>query len=523
ARDWAVWNDSYYFMENRNDEYRIINIEPITSYESLQINGLLYYDTSGNLVAGKWYNLENKTGMPIPPAILSFFSNNRQLLQKTILNGEQTGLVRLTDGPVMVSLQPILPNDGNGTGNGTLVMVRSLDQTEVSGLESLTQRPLLLTSLSEIKELPDPGLAIPSRDTTPRIVILPRDSATIAGYTIIHDINNEPIILLEVDSPRTIYKQAMTTLLFLTFAFIIIGIIYVTTTEILIRRYIINPLLGLDNSMKQIGQHRDLSERLKVTGDDEIASLKRSLNLMLQELHDKEAELARRGDLLTEANQKANLYLDIYLDVLTYEILNSTMSIRGYAELVGNSDGEKERLYAQRIIDTINRDAEIIRNMEMISRIFKNPPIRGPVDLDEMICNVIRAYPETRIIRNDSGIQVLADPMLSGVFHNILSNSIKFGGRDVLVEFTTRDPGDGTVEISVTDNGPGIPDAQKSQIFDRFTQGSDKRSSYGLGLHIAKMLIESYGGRIWADDRVSGQPAQGAAIRFTLKKPGPAS
>jgi signal transduction histidine kinase len=49
-------------------------------------------------------------------------------------------------------------------------------------------------------------------------------------------------------------------------------------------------------------------------------------------------------------------------------------------------------------------------------------------------------------------------------------------------------------------------------------QGSEKRSSYGLGLHIAKMLIEAYGGRIRADDRVPGEPGKGAAIRFTLKK-----
>jgi signal transduction histidine kinase len=74
------------------------------------------------------------------------------------------------------------------------------------------------------------------------------------------------------------------------------------------------------------------------------------------------------------------------------------------------------------------------------------------------------------------------------------------------------------VEVAVTDTGPGIPDITKSTIFDRFMQNSSTRSSYGLGLHIAKMLVEAYGGRIWADDRVPGHPEQGAVIRFTLKK-----
>jgi signal transduction histidine kinase len=74
------------------------------------------------------------------------------------------------------------------------------------------------------------------------------------------------------------------------------------------------------------------------------------------------------------------------------------------------------------------------------------------------------------------------------------------------------------VLVSVIDTGRGIPDDMKPNIFDRFMQDSDKRSSYGLGLHIVKMLIGAYGGRIWADDRVSGHPEQGAAIRFTMKK-----
>jgi len=518
TRDWAVWNDSYYFMETRNDEFRIINIEPITSYESLRINGILYYDNSGDLVAGKWYNLQNKTGMPVPSDLLAFFANNQHLFRNTTLTGERTGLVLLSGGPVLVCLHPILPNDGTGPGNGMLVMARSLDQAEVAELENLTHRSIALTDLSAIEVLPDSGLGISSRDGTLRIVTRPRDSGTIAGYTIIRDINNEPILLLEVDSPRSVYQQAMTIQVFLTVAFIVIGIIYVVLTELLLRKYIINPLLGLDAFLKKIGRHRDLSERLPINGDDEIASLKKSLNTVLQELQENEADLARRGENLSEANRKANLYLDIYLDVLTYEIQNSTMSIRGYAELIEASGGEKERLYAQRLIDTITRDTEIIRNIETISGIFKHPPARLPVELDEVIHDVVKSYPNTRILAEDSGFFVLADPMLTRVFHNIISNSIKFGGPDVSIGIVYFDSGDGMVEISITDTGPGIPDSLKPGIFDRFLQGSEKRSSYGLGLHIAKMLIEAYGGRIWADDRIPGESGQGAAIRFSLKK-----
>ncbi|MFA6332989.1 MAG: CHASE4 domain-containing protein [Methanoregula sp.] len=518
ARDLAIRDSSYQFIEDRNQEFYTTTIASNSTYENLRINGLFYYDTNGNLVAGRWYDLQASSEVPVPESILIFFENNQHLFSSSDGNSARNGLVLLPEGPVLVSLSPVQPSSRIGPGNGTLVMVRTIGQDQVAVLESLTHRPVSLSVLMAQSILLDPDLANISGDGTPVIVTHPTDGDTIAGYTLVRDINDLPILILRVDTPRYVYQKAMATVVFLASMFILIGIIYVVITELLLRRYLINPLLGLDDAMKTIGCRRDLSERLPVRGDDEIASLKNTLNSMLQELQDKEKELAQRREMLAEANRKANLYLDIYLDVLTYEILNSTMCIRGYADLLRVDGGKMERLYAQRITDTINREGEVIQNVETISKIFKHPPARGPVDLDEIIWEVMTSYPGTAVRYESCGKSVLADPMLSRVFHNIIANSVKFGGSDVKIEITYRDAADGMAEISLTDTGPGIPDAQKPGVFDRFMQGSEKRSSYGLGLHIAKMLVEAYGGRIWADDRITGQYGEGAAIRFTLQK-----
>jgi len=55
-------------------------------------------------------------------------------------------------------------------------------------------------------------------------------------------------------------------------------------------------------------------------------------------------------------------------------------------------------------------------------------------------------------------------------------------------------------------------------IFDRFRKGRNTKTGKGLGLFIARMLVEMYGGKIWAGDRVPGQQDNGAAIHFTMKK-----
>jgi signal transduction histidine kinase len=306
--------------------------------------------------------------------------------------------------------------------------------------------------------------------------------------------------------------------LLITGAFLVVGVFYVLIIEILLRRYIIEPLMDLDTAMIKVGDKRDLSEHLAINGDDEIASLKTSFNRMLQELAVSQNTLAMQSEQLAEANRKANMYLDIYLDVVTYELLNAINSLDGYAELIKTRGGDKEKDYAERILRILEKNRAVIGNIETISKIYKHPPIKERTNLESIVDRVIKEYRSGIPPCEGCRVTVMADDKLEVVLKNIISNSIRFGGPAVVIAISAQDQPDGMVEVSVTDNGPGIPDTIKPTIFDRFMQNSSTRSSYGLGLHITKMLIEAYGGRIWAGDRIPGHPDQGAAIRFTLKR-----
>ena len=66
------------------------------------------------------------------------------------------------------------------------------------------------------------------------------------------------------------------------------------------------------------------------------------------------------------------------------------------------------------------------------------------------------------------------------------------------------------VEVSVSDSGTGIPEHKLSKVFDTFY--TTKKEGTGLGLSIARTIVESYGGKIWAENRIEG----GAVFRFTL-------
>ncbi len=210
---------------------------------------------------------------------------------------------------------------------------------------------------------------------------------------------------------------------------------------------------------------------------------------------------------------KANLYLDI----ITHDINNVNSVALGYAQLmIETADGEDVQ-FARRVEQSIQQSIEIINNVSTIRRIHEEEANLTPVALDDVIRNAAAHFPGASILHGPSGAVVNADALLGTILNNLIGNAIKFGGSDVEITIRVDDRGD-EVCVSVEDSGPGIPDAMKPEIFNRFRKGTSKKSGKGLGLYISRMLVERYGGRIWADDRVAGHPEAGAAMRFTLRR-----
>jgi PAS domain S-box-containing protein len=215
---------------------------------------------------------------------------------------------------------------------------------------------------------------------------------------------------------------------------------------------------------------------------------------------------------LEHSNAEANLYLDI----MVHDINNINTISLGYAEILAGMKPEGAQAeYINRILTSVHQSAKIIDNVSTIRKIRETSKKLQWIPLDDLIQADITNFSDVHIDFNPSGAVVCANNLLSEVFTNLITNSRKFGGDDVRVVIGVEEE-DGWVVVSVSDTGPGIPD--KSRIFNRFETGHNSRSGTGLGLSICRMLVESYGGRIWADDRVSGHPDEGLTIRFTLKK-----
>lgn len=138
--------------------------------------------------------------------------------------------------------------------------------------------------------------------------------------------------------------------------------------------------------------------------------------------------------------------------------------------------------------------------------------------IGEALCHVDRKSREHEIQVHSGEDFIFARidaKLIVQVIINLVDNAVKYTPAGSLIQIRTEKK-NGMVQVTVSDNGPGIPDDQKEKVFDMFYSGANKvadsRRSLGLGLSLCRSIINAHGGSIFVSDN---QP-RGAVFIFTL-------
>ncbi len=231
--------------------------------------------------------------------------------------------------------------------------------------------------------------------------------------------------------------------------------------------------------------------------------------------------------LAEEELKVAKQQAELYLDLMGHDINNLHQIALGYLELARDMPaGEEQARFLDKPVEVLQRSALLIQNVRKLQKLRDGVFKPEPVDLCEVLAGVrleFGAVPDKRVRLNTNGhgrCLVHASELLRDVFANLVSNAIKHTGEraDIAIDLDVV-TGDGRkhCRVSVEDDGPGIPDDLKAAIFNRTLKGTNQSRGIGLGLYLVKSLVDSYGGRVWVEDRVKGDHTKGA--RFVVMFP----
>ncbi len=256
-----------------------------------------------------------------------------------------------------------------------------------------------------------------------------------------------------------------------------------------------SPFLDEDDSLCQLATLRNITERKRL--ENELIKLNQlKTDLLSNVSHELKTPLTSIKGIISSLLQK-----DIEWDAQTVEMLLNGMS------------EETDRL------------TSLVTNLLNMSKLESGvwqPDLAG-CDIADTIMEAIES--QRWIHRNRVYEEAVATDLppvwadtnqVRQVINNLLENAAAYSEDDTVIKVTAEIK-DEMVEISVTDQGTGIPSQEFEQIFEKFYRGSYKRRSpggTGLGLAICRAIVENHGGAIW----VESQPGSGSTFHFTLRK-----
>ena len=228
---------------------------------------------------------------------------------------------------------------------------------------------------------------------------------------------------------------------------------------------------------------------------------------------------------------KQNKQRDDYVAMMVHELRSPLSVIKGSADLVlreeKNLEEEQKYTLLSQIKESSNDLLDVVNDILDVSKIesgrFQVKKVKG--DFNKVLQEEADYYMalarerditvETKL-PEDVPMFEFDEDRIKHVMNNFLSNALKFTDAGGTVTIESRVSDEYHVEVCISDNGVGVPDELKGKLFNKFVQMENRKNTKekgtGLGLVIAKGIVEAHGGSVWVEDN---HPS-GARFLFTI-------
>lgn len=312
---------------------------------------------------------------------------------------------------------------------------------------------------------------------------------------------------------------------------VLIGVLY--------SRSISKPIVELTKSTKDFHEG-NYSSTVEVKTSDEIGVLGISFNEMaekqkalilqleyeLEIIKQAEEEIKKKNEALSKSNSEK----DKFFSIIAHDLRSPLHGLLGLTEMMANGTevftGNEMREQSLHLYSSVSNLNKLIENLFDWAQMQRGALVFNPKEfaLESVVQRGIDALYQNAVQKNiqikneiEEGINIFADEkMIETVLRNFLSNAVKFTKRGGQVIIKTKKQKDGSIEISVCDNGVGIPESKIKRLFKVEekvgSKGTEGELSTGLGLLLCKEFVEKNGGKIWVESDLE----KGSTFTFSV-------
>ena len=504
--DWAMWDDTYDFVQEEDPQYRQAYIDSNLVWESLEratgINLIFIYSNKNELLWGGVFDSAQGGLIDVQEFPKSSVPAYTNLLQHESLMSTISGIVDSSAGPILIASRPILTTRGDGPIAGSILMGRFLSDALLEKMSAQTRVEFTAHSLG----------ALSPRDALYEhvnhlhlgdIAVVEINENILEIDGLIAGIDGEPLLAVRAQIPRSIMQEGL-------------HVAQLSSASVLVSFVLLCLFISFGVLYYTIGI-RVANARIKGL------VLSRTQELRIAKEQAEEASFSAAA---------ANESKSAFLANMSHEIRTPMNAIINLSYLsLQNELSSKQRNYIEKVNNSANFLLRIINDILDFSKVEAGKMHVEMVDfsLDEMLAYL--AMLES-LKGKDKGIQFIFDvdpdtPVfltgdslrLNQVLMNLLSNAIKFtqNGYVILsIRVLERNQDLVTIEFLVEDSGLGMSQSVSEQVLEPFTQADASTTRHfggtGLGLVISKQLSELMGGSL----KLSSEEGKGTKVSVTL-------
>jgi two-component system, NtrC family, sensor kinase len=541
ALDWATWDDTYAFIAGEGTDYVESNLN-FNTQSTLDLNLMAFYDQAGNIAWSKIFDLETEEEISLPQFAPGGLLPTDLLLTNTVRRTTVRGILATERGPMLVVSAPVVPTEDTAPANGTIVIGRFLDASQVEAIHQQTHVGFEVIG-------PDAEGNLPSLAGDSRAFSIETTGDVLVAHAVLPDLYGAPLFEVRSTTERDVTALGDSTIQRSLLLLVGIGMTAVALIWILLQRLVLRRVERLTEHVVQVANSGVLDRRVPAVRGDELGILAREFNRMLDRLADARRQLIEQSHQAGMSEMAAGVLHNLRnglsplvgrLDALCQKMRGAPGGEIGRAvEELGNAatpDNRRQRLleylrvagtsFAQlkeQAIDDLAQTTVLARKLgEILSfqeKFIYSRSTVEPTSVQDALAAAIGLLPEP--LRDETPIAIdpsierlppiLAEQVtLIQVLYNLLLNAAEAiarterGHGHITVSAAEAQPG--TLSIRICDDGVGIDEPDLARVFERgYT--TKPAGSGGLGLHWCANAVTHMQGQLTAESAGCGSGA----------------